>query len=97
MAVNVLVSCGSGLVTSTLVANELMTIAEENHLDIKITKVGMTGIEGFLPGTDILISTGGYDVDTQGVPVMASNPLISGIGEEEFKKEFIELVKAVKN
>ncbi|MFP3156240.1 hypothetical protein LQZ18_17790 [Lachnospiraceae bacterium ZAX-1] len=93
--VNVLVACGSGLVTSAIVENELYTIAENNGVKIKITKVGMTSIDSWIRQNELLVSTSKYQGDTYGIPSLAGNSLLSGIGKEEFETEFIATVKEI--
>ena len=93
--VNVIVSCGSGLVTSALMEQGLIDIQEEYDLDIKITKIGMTSITSYLPDADILVTTGDYAGETGNVIKLTGTPILLGVGIEEFTEEFIRAIREV--
>ena len=78
--VNVIVSCGSGLVTSALMEQGLIDIVEANDLNVKITKIGMTSIPSYLPDSDILVTTGEYSADTGEVVKLTGTPILDYSG-----------------
>lgn len=95
MKINVLVSCGSGLVTSSLVEDSLKEIAIKEGFDLNFIKVGMTGISSFIEEADILVSTSKYTEDIGDKPALAANSLLSGIGIDEFRLEFVNAIREI--
>lgn len=87
---NVISVCGSGTVTSTMVANKVKDFLEENGYRAQTVEVNPGGVEGQLAsGTwDVIVHTsplkGKYEV-----PTINSVGLLTGMGEEEFFEELL--------
>ena len=93
--VNVLVACGSGLCTSSVIEYRLQEIAEEAGVDINITKTTLGLLDVYFDSNDMIVAACDYSGDTGGLPKVVATSIISGIGEEEFEKNFIALVKEI--
>ncbi|MFD2306719.1 PTS sugar transporter subunit IIB [Enterococcus termitis] len=93
---NVISVCGSGTVTSTMVANKVKDFLEENGYKAQTVEVNPGGVEGQLASGkwDIIVHTsplkGKYDI-----PTINSVGLLTGMGEEEFFEELLETANRV--
>jgi PTS system galactitol-specific IIB component len=96
--INVISVCGSGTVTSTMVANKVKDFLEENGYKAQTVEVNPGGVEGQLASGkwDLIVHTsplkGSYDV-----PTINSVGLLTGMGEEEFFEELLETAKQISN
>jgi len=93
MTVRLLLACGSGIVTSTILEQKLKEVAEQEKLDITIRKVGITALENWIGDSDLVITTCKYNGEERDVKIMSGAAVISGIGEEKFVEDFIQIVK----
>ena len=96
MTVNVVVACGSGIATSTVVEQRLKDIAEDYNLDINLKKTSMSGLEGMLADADLVVVTSRYSNDDVKVKILSGTSLLTGIGEDIFIDKFVEAVKKKK-
>ena len=93
---NVISVCGSGTVTSTMVANKVKDFLEENGYKTQTVEVNPGGVEGQLASGnwDIIVHTsplkGKYDI-----PTINSVGLLTGMGEEEFFEELLKTANKV--
>ncbi|MDZ7838707.1 MAG: PTS sugar transporter subunit IIB [Actinomycetota bacterium] len=88
----ILVSCGTGVVASSFIAQEIRSILNETRLDAEIMECKAADIENLFQDVDIIVST------TQ-LPPKISRPQISGIpfitGNQisEAKQKLIDLLR----
>ncbi|GGC93827.1 PTS sugar transporter subunit IIB [Enterococcus wangshanyuanii] len=93
---NVISVCGSGTVTSTMVANKVKDFLEENGYRAQTVEVNPGGVEGQLASGnwDIIVHTsplkGNYEI-----PTINSVGLLTGMGEEEFFEELLETANKI--
>lgn len=92
--VNVLVSCGGGIATSTFAANEIEKIAKDINVDIVITKHPLTDVPAIAKEYDVCYVTSKYAQDI-GTPIIQVNGLITGIGEEEAVEEICRSLREI--
>ena len=90
MSINVLVACGSGVATSTVVEARLNEIVSDNNLDVKLKKTSMSELEGMLSDADLVVVTSTFSKDNSKVPIISGTALLTGIGEDEFIEKFIQ-------
>ncbi|MBP1048308.1 PTS sugar transporter subunit IIB [Enterococcus sp. BWM-S5] len=94
--VNVISVCGSGTVTSSMVAGKVKDFLEENGYRAKTVEVNPGGVEGELASGqwDLIVHTsplkGKYDV-----PTINSVGLLTGMEEDEFYEELLATVKTL--
>lgn len=93
MPVRLLIVCGSGIVTSTILEQRIREIAESEDLDITIRKIGISALNNWIGEADLVITTSRYIEDVPNVRIISGAPVISGIGEEKFVAEFVKAVK----
>ncbi|MBL1225918.1 PTS sugar transporter subunit IIB [Enterococcus sp. BWR-S5] len=94
--VNVISVCGSGTVTSSMVAGKVKDFLEENGYRAKTVEVNPGGVEGELASGqwDVIVHTsplkGKYDI-----PTINSVGLLTGMEEDEFYEELLATVKTL--
>lgn len=94
--VNVISVCGSGTVTSSMVAGKVKDFLEENGYRAKTVEVNPGGVEGELASGqwDLIVHTsplkGKYDV-----PTINSVGLLTGMEEDEFYEELLATVETL--
>ncbi|WP_086347768.1 PTS sugar transporter subunit IIB [Candidatus Enterococcus clewellii] len=94
--VNVISVCGSGTVTSSMVAGKVKDFLEENGYRAKTVEVNPGGVEGELASGqwDLIVHTsplkGKYEV-----PTINSVGLLTGMEEDEFYEELLATVKTL--
>lgn len=94
--VNVISVCGSGTVTSSMVAGKVKDFLEENGYKAKTVEVSPGGVDGELASGqwDVIVHTsplkGKYEI-----PTINSVGLLTGMGEEEFYEELLKTVAAI--
>lgn len=83
----ILVACGNGIATSTMVASKVKANLKEKGLDVTTNQTRLLEVSGKLGGHDLLITTGKYEGDTKGIPVVNAMSILTGIGAEETYQE----------
>jgi len=91
---NILLVCGTGIATSTVVGEKMKKIAKENDFDVNINQLKVTEAKNYIKDNkvDLLIATTQlpFEVD---IPYVKGLPFISGVGEEETIEEVIKILK----
>ncbi|WP_203623665.1 MULTISPECIES: PTS sugar transporter subunit IIB [unclassified Lacticaseibacillus] len=82
----VLVACGNGIATSTVVASKIRDYLQEKGIQADTTQTRLTEVPGKVEGYDLLVTTGEYDGDTKGVPYIKGMSLLTGIGADDTLK-----------
>ena len=89
---NVLVACGTGIATSTVVAEKILEECKKEKLDVNIIQCKVTEIKSYADSADLIVTTTILK-DNFGKKSINALPLITGIGEEQVLKEIIEEIK----
>ncbi len=90
---NVLVACGNGIATSTVVASKIREACEENGIPVNVTQCKLLEVESKAGNFDLLVTTGKFTGGDVKVPVIGAISLLTGIGEEDTLNEIIEALK----
>lgn len=92
---NVLSVCGSGTVTSSMVAGNLKETMAEDGVTITTTEARPTEAMQLAQGGnfDFIIHTSPLPAGDYGVPVINATGLLTGFGEDEFFDEVRETIK----
>lgn len=94
---NVLSICGSGTVTSTMVAEKVREEMEKRGLSVK-TNTGkpMEALSLVQSGQfDLVVHTSPLPEGDYGIPTISSISCLTGIGEEEFFDQVEETLKSL--
>ncbi|ADZ08212.1 PTS system galactitol transporter subunit IIB [Lactobacillus amylovorus] len=83
MAKQILVACGNGIATSTVVATKIRNYLSEQGIDAETTQTRLTEVPGKVANYDLLVTTGQFSGDTHGVTYIPGMPLLTGIGADQ--------------
>ena len=59
----ILVACGNGIATSTVVATKIKEVCAENGISVSVTQCKLLEIDSKVDDFDILVTTGRYGGD----------------------------------
>ena len=88
----ILVACGAGLATSTMVSQKIDSILESRNIPHKITQCTLAEIETNSSGMDLVVTTMKVNKNLS-VPYMFGGPFLTGINEERATSELLEFLK----
>jgi len=95
MTVKIVVACGGGIFTTTVVTDKIKDILRKERIKHQVTPAKITEIRN-IQYADIIVVTGKTQEENKhGIPVMIGMPLFTGVGEEEFTKVFLQKVREV--
>jgi len=88
----VLVACGNGIATSTVVASKIRDYAEKVGISLKTEQCKLMEVPGKGDDYDLVVTTGqfGGKVNT---PVVGGLSMLTGIGQEDTLKEIMNYLK----
>ena len=89
----ILVACGTGIATSTIVAVKIEEICKKEGIDVIITPCKLTDVQSTVPDYDLLVTTSTFDVSEMNVHIIGAVSLLTGVGEEETINEIINALK----
>ena len=92
--VKVLIACGSGIATSTVAQEKVKEILKEEKIPAKITEGTVGQVQYLQEDVDLILLTTKYNKPLN-KPVIPVFGLISGINEEQIKKEIIETCREI--
>ena len=89
----VLVACGNGIATSTVVATKIREKCEENGVAVTVNQCKLLEVESKADDYDLLVTTGKFTGGTVTIPVITAISLLTGIGEEATLDQIVEELK----
>jgi PTS system galactitol-specific IIB component len=90
------VACGGGIVTTTLVTDQLKEILRKERIEHAVTPAKITQIAN-IQDADLIVVTGKTSVkNVNNIPIMIGISLVTGVGEAKFVKEFMQKVNEIK-
>lgn len=88
----VLVACGTGIATSTVVVNKVETLIKENDLDAEVDQIKISEAKSKQEGADLIVTTTmlptKYDI-----PTITVTGYVTGIGTEELDQKIIDALR----
>lgn len=88
----ILVACGNGVATSTMVASKIRDFAAKNGVQITTEQTKLLEVPSKGDNYDLVVATGVFDGKIN-TPVISGFPLLTGIGEDEVLNEILEAIK----
>lgn len=88
----IIISCGSGIATSTMAAASVKIILESLQKDIKIIKCSVQEIQGYIDGAVLIVSTAQIPFETN-VPVVSGIPFLTGVGKDKAIEEIKNILQ----
>lgn len=89
----ILVACGNGIATSTVVATKVRQFLEEQGIQVETTQTKLMEVPGKVQGYDLLVTTGQFEGQTGDVPVVKGMPILTGIGADQTLQEILSYLK----
>lgn len=86
----ILVACGNGIATSTVVATKIRNYMEEKGMPVETEQTRLLEVPSKVADYDLLVTTGQYQGDTKGVPYIRGMSLLTGIGVDKTLNEIYE-------
>ncbi|WP_182187550.1 PTS fructose transporter subunit IIB [Pectinatus frisingensis] len=94
--IKVLTICGSGVVTSSMVANQIKDIFGEMGYDVYATEANPSEIENYTMREKFdFIAFASPIVDSCGVPAINAMGLVTGMGKDDFIQKAIDVLKKI--
>ncbi len=88
---NILVVCGTGIATSTVVARKLEEKLAERGFKVKTRQCKASEVEARLEGVDLIVTTTPVP-ENLGVPVVRTLAFLTGVGEEDAIDEIVKKI-----
>ncbi|TZE81499.1 PTS sugar transporter subunit IIB [Calorimonas adulescens] len=84
--------CGSGIASSTIVAQKVKKACEEKGIDVDVKPIAFRELQGEILHADLIISiTPGLKVDN--VPVVNGVSFLTGVGEKNVLDEIFKILE----
>ncbi|HEH1684649.1 TPA: PTS sugar transporter subunit IIB [Staphylococcus aureus] len=84
----VLVACGAGIATSTVVNNAIEEMAKEHNIKVDIKQIKITEVGPYEDTADLLVTTAMTKKEYK-FPVINALNFLTGIGIEETKQQIL--------
>lgn len=92
MAKRIVVACGTGMATSTMMAEKVRELLDENGIEYTISQCQLSELDAHKGNADLFVTAMGVDQD-YGVPVVVGTPFLVGIGEEKAGEKILEILR----
>lgn len=92
--IRVLVACGAGIATSTVVMKKVEDLFARNDMPVEITQIKIAEAAGKQDEADMLISTTMLPTQYK-VPAISAMAFLTGIGTEKVENQIIEAAKGI--
>lgn len=90
----VLVACGTGIATSTVVNDAVTKLAKENGIPVETIQCKIAEVPGYASRAHLLVTTTVVDKSRYAFPVVSARAFLTGIGIDKVKAEILEHLKA---
>lgn len=96
--VNILSVCGSGTVTSSMVAGKLKEALEEHGISVSSTEARPTEALNLAQSGrfDFIAYTSPLQAGEYGIPTINAFACLTGMGEDEFIEETLKIIRELK-
>lgn len=91
MKKTIVIACGAGIATSTVITAKVNEIINENNLDAQIIQCRISEINSYKDQADLIVTSAKVE-NTYGVPVILGLPFIAGIGMEATTQEILNVL-----
>ena len=92
--IKILSICGSGVVTSSMVANKLKDLFKEKGYDISTVEANPSELDTYVMREKFdLIAFSSPIGDSRGIPALNAIGLVTDMGEEKFMEDALKILK----
>lgn len=85
----VLVACGAGIATSTVVNGAIEDMEKEHGLSLDIRQIKIAEVNSYVDTADLLVTTAMTKKEYP-FPVINARSFLTGIGTDDTKKQILE-------
>lgn len=93
MKKKVVIACGAGLATSTMILQKVEAILQEAGIDCSVTQCQIYELDSYDGNVDLFVTSMKVDEDKYVTPVVVGTPFLIGLNEEEVKEKIIQILK----
>ncbi len=94
--VNVLVACGAGIATSTVVMKKVEDLFKENNIEANLIQIKIAEAASKQDDADLLISTTVLPTQYR-IPAIKAMSFLTGIGVDKVKAEILDAAKEIQS
>lgn len=84
----ILVACGAGIATSTVVTDKVERLVKEHNIDAEVQQIKIAEASSLQEGADLIVSTTILPT-TYKIPAVIATNYITGMGMEELDEEIL--------
>jgi PTS system galactitol-specific IIB component len=84
----IIIACGAGVATSTIIVDRVDKILQEHNIKAKIIQCMLGDIDGHVSNADVIVTSMKLE-KKYNIPVVTGISFITGIGREETEKELL--------
>lgn len=92
MTKRLLIACGAGIATSTIVVKKVEELVKKHNLDVDIKQIQISEAASLQSEADLIVSTTMLPT-TYNIPAIIATSYITGFGEEELEEEILSYLK----
>ena len=89
----ILVACGNGIATSTVVAMKIKDRCEAEGIAVSVSQCKVTEVRGKAEDYDLIVTSGKFQDDTVKIPIIGAIALLTGINEEATLDQIVGQLK----
>lgn len=88
----IVIACGTGIATSTVVAEKVQEICRKNGIAADLTQCKVTEVASYADGADLVVATTPVMARIK-APIIMGLSFLTGIGIEAVEKQIVEKLK----
>lgn len=88
----IVIACGAGLATSSMVKDKVEEILKKNSIKVKIIQCTLTEVDTYDGDVDLIITTMKVRKKYES-PVISGSAYLSGVNEDAITKQIIDILK----
>lgn len=93
MKKKIIVACGGAVATSTLAAEEIKELCNENNIQLDLIQCRINEIHTFIDDVDLICTTAKMDQQFGDIPIVHGMPFVSGVGIDQLKQKILSILK----
>lgn len=85
----IIIACGSGIATSTIICNGVENLLKEHNIPYQIVQCSLSEVASQTDRADLIVSSMPIGQEF-GIPKVVGMPFITGIGMEKVKEQILQ-------
>lgn len=92
MKKRVVIACGAGLATSTMILEKVKEILDEAGIDYSLSQSQIYELDSYDGRADLFVTSMKIDETKYKTPIVVGTPFLIGMNEEEAKQKILEIL-----